>query len=88
MIGNTALELQSRFAVATRLGKYWIDGEPATHLTEEMAAIQKASDAEVAKAAAKYLAPDRMTVVAVGEKSVILDQLKPFGMQILPAPAP
>ncbi len=88
LIGNTALDLQSRASVAAKLGKYWVDGELATHLTEEMAAIQKASTGEVAKAAAKYLAPDRMTVVAVGEKSVILEQLKPFGMQIVPAPAP
>ena len=88
LIGNTALDLQSRAAVATQLGKYWVDGEPATHLTEEMAAIQKTTTPEVAKAAAKYLAPDRMTVVAVGEKSVILEQLKPFGMKIVPAPAP
>lgn len=86
LIGNIALSLQSRVAVAAMLGKYWVDDEPATHLTEEMAALQKASVPEVAQAAAKYLAPDRMTVVAVGEKAVILEQLKPFGMQILPAP--
>ncbi len=88
LVGNTALELQSQSAVAGILGKYWVDGEPANHLTEEMATIQKAGLSEVSKAAARYLAPERMTVIAVGEKSVILEQLKPFGMQILPAPAP
>lgn len=88
LVGNTALELQSQAAVAGILGKYWVDGEPANHLTEEMATIQEAGLTEVSKAAARFLAPERMTVIAVGEKSVILEQLKPFGMQILPAPAP
>ncbi len=63
-----------------------MEGQPADHLTQEMISIQKASVGEVAKAAAKYLSPDRMTVVAVGEKAIILEQLKPFGMEIAPAP--
>jgi len=88
LVGNTAISLQSRAAVAGLLGKFWIDGVPADNLTEQMATIQKAADAEVTQAAAKYLKPQRMNVVAVGEKSVILDQLKPFGMEIVPAPAP
>ena len=87
LLGNTAIRLQSRGSVAALLGKYWIDAVPAEHLTEEMAAIQKASDSEVAKAAAKYLSPERMNVVAVGEKSIILEQLKPFGMDVVAAPA-
>jgi predicted Zn-dependent peptidase len=87
LLGNTAIRLQSRGSVAGLLGKYWIDDVPAQHLTEEMAAIQKASDAEVAKAGAKYLVPERMNVIAVGEKAVILDQLKPFGMDVVAAPA-
>jgi len=86
LIGNTALDLQSRTEVAARLGKYWIDGQPANHLDEEMADVQKASAADAAQAAAKYFNPDHMTVIAVGEKAVILDQLKPFGMAIAPAP--
>lgn len=88
LIGNTAIRLQSRGAIATLMGKYWIEGVPAEHLTEEMATIEKATDAPVTQAAAKYLAPERMNVVAVGEKSVILEQLKPFGMEIVAAPAP
>lgn len=87
LIGNTALDLQSRTQVAVLLAKYWINGEPANHLDAQMAEIQKATAQESAKAAAKYLAPEHMTVIAVGEKSVILDQLKPFGMEISPIPA-
>lgn len=88
LLGNTAVRLQSRDSVSALLGKYWIDDVPAEYLTEEMAAIQKATDAQVAQAGAKYLVPEKMNVVAVGEKSVILDQLKPFGMEIVAAPAP
>ncbi len=88
LVGNTALDLQSQSSVAGLLARFWVSGEPANHLDEEMAGIQKAGLSEVSKAARRYLAPDRMTVVAVGEKSVILDQLKQFGMEIVPAPAP
>ncbi|HVZ18569.1 MAG TPA: pitrilysin family protein [Terriglobales bacterium] len=86
LIGNTALELQSRGEVGALLAKYWVIGEPATHLDKEMAEIQKTTPAEAAQVAAKYLNPDRVTIIAVGEKQVILDQLKPFGMEIVPAP--
>jgi predicted Zn-dependent peptidase len=86
LIGNTALDLQSRTEVAVRLGNYWIDGEPANHLDEQMAAIQKTTAAEAAQAAAKYFNPEHMMIVAVGEKQVILDQLKAFGMEVTPAP--
>ena len=86
LIGNTALDLQSRGALAMKVGKYWVDGLPADHLTEEMTTIQNADVAAVGKAAAKYLAPDRMSVVAVGEKSVMQEQFKPFGLEMVPAP--
>lgn len=88
LLGNTAVRMQSRDAVAALLGKYWIDDVAPQHLTEEMAAIQKATDTQVAQAGAKYLTPERMNVVAVGEKSIIVDQLKPFGMEVVAAPAP
>ena len=87
LVGNTALDLQSRTAVAELLGRYWVDGQPSNHLNEEMTDIKKATAPEVAQIAAKYFSPDRMTIVAVGEKAVILEQLKPFGMEIVPAPA-
>jgi predicted Zn-dependent peptidase len=88
LLGNTAVRLQSRDSVAALLGKYWIEDVPPQHLTEEMDAIQKATDTQVAQAGAAYLTPERMNVIAVGEKSVILDQLKPFGMEVIAAPAP
>jgi predicted Zn-dependent peptidase len=86
LIGNTALELQARTAVAEMLGRYWVHGQPSDYLNHEMAEIRKATAADAAKAAAKYFAPDRMTVIAVGEKAIIDTQLKPFGMEIVPAP--
>ncbi|MGZ4790069.1 MAG: M16 family metallopeptidase, partial [Terriglobales bacterium] len=79
LIGNTALDLQSRTQVGELLGKYWVMGEPATHLDQEMSDIQKTTPADAAQIAAKYLSPERMTIIAVGEKQVIQDQLKPFG---------
>jgi len=88
LIGNTALSLQSRTAVAETIGRYWVNDEPATHLNDEMAKIQKATAQDAAKAAASYFNPDRMMIIAVGEKNVIQDQLKPFNMEIAAAPQP
>jgi len=88
LIGNTALDVQSRGSLATLLGKYWVNNLPADHLTAEMTALQKADVSQVGKAAARYLAPDRMSVVAVGEKSVMQEQFKPFGLAMVPAPQP
>jgi predicted Zn-dependent peptidase len=88
LLGNTAVRLQSRDAVAALLGKYWIEDVRPQHLPQEMDAIQKATDTQVAQAAAGYLTPERMNVIAVGEQSVILDQLKPFAMEVIAAPPP
>ncbi len=88
LVGNTAISLQSRGSVGALLAKYWVDGVAVDYLTEQMATTQSATDTQVAQAAAKYLKPQRMNVVAVGEKSVVLEQLKPFGMEMVAAPAP
>lgn len=87
LIGNTALELQSRTAVAEVLARFWVHDQPADYLNHEMAELQATTADEAAKAAAKYFAPNRMTIVAVGEKGIIQEQLKAFGMEIVPAPS-
>jgi zinc protease len=87
LIGNTALELQSRTAVGELLARYWVHDQAPDYLNHEMTELQSTTADQAAKAAAKYFAPDRMTVVAVGEKGIVQEQLKPFGMEIVAAPA-
>lgn len=85
-IGNVALRIHSRPGMAATLGEFWLQGVPAGFLETEMQTVQRATTAQVRRAAAEYLAPQRMTVVAVGEKKVIQGQLQSFGMPILDAP--
>ncbi|MGC1782988.1 MAG: pitrilysin family protein [Acidobacteriaceae bacterium] len=86
LIGNIALRIHSRPGMAAILGEFWIQGVPADFLETEMQTVQRATTAQVRRAAAEYLAPQRMTVVAVGEKKVIEGQLQSFGMPILDIP--
>lgn len=88
VIGNTALEIHSRRGLADLLGSFWVQDLPADFLQTEMKTVRSATAADVQRASAKYLASDRMTVVAVGEKEVIENQLQPLKMPILEAPKP
>ncbi len=88
LMGNTAVDLGSRRILAFTLGAFWVQDMPADFLTAQMKAVYGATASDVQQAALKYLASHRMTVVAVGEKSVIEEQLRPFGMQIVDAPHP
>jgi len=86
LLGGVAVALHSRTKLADMLGAFWVQQEPADFLDAQMATVQKATIADVQRVSAKYLAADKMTVVAVGEKSVIQDQLKSSGMKIEDAP--
>jgi zinc protease len=88
VIGNMALEMHSRRGMADILGDFWLQDIPSDFLETKMEITERATTADVQRVAATYLAPNRMTVVAVGEKTVIKDQLQPFGMPILDAPPP
>lgn len=87
-IGNSAISLQSQEAVARQLAEYWSEDMPPDTLDREITGVQKATAADIQRIAAKYMNPQRMTVIAVGERSVIEQQLKPFGIPIVPAPPP
>jgi predicted Zn-dependent peptidase len=88
LLGSVAIALHSRVQFIAMLGSFWLQEEPADFLDVQMATVQKATIADVQRISAKYLAADRMTVIAVGEKLVIQDQLKPLGMKIKDAPNP
>ena len=86
LTGTRALELQSQSAVARELAQLWVFGLPPEELGAESARIQKVTAKDVAQVGAKYFPASRQTIVTVGEKKVIEEQLAPFGLRVEPAP--
>jgi predicted Zn-dependent peptidase len=88
LTGTRALELQSQSAVARELAQLWVLGLPPEELGAESAAVQKVTARDVTQVGAKYFPAARQTIVAVGEKKVIEEQLAPFGLRVEEAPMP
>jgi predicted Zn-dependent peptidase len=87
LTGTRALELQSQGAVAGELAQLWVFGLPPQELGVESARIQNVTTKDVAQVGAKYFPASRQTIVAVGEKKVIEEQLAPFGLRVEQAPS-
>jgi predicted Zn-dependent peptidase len=86
LTGTRALALQSQGAVARELAQLWVFGLPPEELGAESARIQKVTPKDVAQVGAKYFPASRQTIVTVGEKKVIEEQLAPFGLEVEQAP--
>jgi zinc protease len=80
LIGNEALQLQSRSAVATELASIWSDGLPPEQIGIFGQKIARTTSADADAAARKYFPAARAVIVAVGEEKVIRDALTPFGI--------
>ena len=86
LVGTKALILQIERAVAQQLATLWVFGLPPEELGGESEKIQKVTAQDVEEAGRKYFPFSRQTVVAVGERKVIRDQLGVFGLEVKPAP--
>ena len=86
LTGTRALELQSQAAVARELAQLWVFGLPPEELGAESVNIQKVTAKDVTQVGAKYFPAARQTIVTVGEKKVIEEQLAPFGLRVEEAP--
>jgi predicted Zn-dependent peptidase len=82
LTGTRALELQSQSVVARELAQLWIFGLPPEELGAESARIQRVTAKDIAQVGAKYFPASRQTIVTVGEKKVIEEQLAPFGLKV------
>jgi zinc protease len=81
LVGVTAIQLQSRAAVARQLAELWIDSLPPEELGAQSEKIEKVTSGDVRACGRKYFPASRMTIVAVGEEQVIKDELRPFGFE-------
>jgi zinc protease len=88
LLGSLGFRLQSRASVALRLSTLWVDGLDAQFIRKDADGIMSSSIAQVQQASSRYLAPEKMTVVAVGEDKVVHDQFAPFDIPVVVAPKP
>ena len=77
--GTYLVTTQMQRAVAETLANNWLIGLPAEFLGEYVPRIQRVSAEQVRDMGKKYFSPNTQTIVVVGEKDAIADQLKEFG---------
>jgi zinc protease len=88
LLGTLGFRLQSRASVALRLANLWVYGLDAQFIRKDADNIMGSTTAQVQQASSRYLAPEKMTVVAVGVDKVVHDQFAPFDMPVVDAPKP
>jgi zinc protease len=86
IVGVEAIRLQSGAGLAGELAGLWIDGLSPDEIARHTEKIEKSTVADVTAAARKYFPAARAAVVAVGEEKLVEEELRPFGMEIKPAP--
>jgi zinc protease len=77
--GGYLISNQLQRAVAGTLASNWLVGLPAEFLGQFVPMIDKVTPEQVREVSKKYFAPERQTIVVVGDKAAVSDQLKPFG---------
>jgi predicted Zn-dependent peptidase len=79
LAGGYLLSNQMQRAVATTLASNWLVGLPAEFLGQYVPKIQKVTPQQVREVSRKYFAPEKQSIVVVGDKAAVADQLKSFG---------
>lgn len=77
--GGYLISNQMQRAVATTLANNWLIGLPAEFLGEYVPLIQKVTPEQVRGIGKKYFAPENQSIVVVGDKAQVGEQLKAFG---------
>jgi zinc protease len=77
--GGYLLSNQMQRAVASTLASNWLIGLPAEFLGQYVPLIQKVTPEQVRGIGKKYFAPENQSIVVVGDKAQVGEQLKAFG---------
>jgi zinc protease len=77
--GTFVLRNSARGAIAGQLAFVDLHGLGEEYLRNYVQRLYAVTPADVQKAAQSYIDPSKLTIVVVGDKKAILDQLKPFG---------
>jgi zinc protease len=78
MIGLFTLRNASRGGIVNQLAEADLQGLGDDYLSGYVKRVMAVSPAEVRRMTATYLKPDRMTLVVVGDKATVAEQLTPF----------
>ena len=84
--GNFVLRNSSRGGIVTLLRFVDLHGLPADWLRTYVQRVEAVTPADVTRVTRKYLDPQRMTLVVVGDRKVVEDSLKQFGPVKVEAP--
>lgn len=77
--GGYLINNQMQRAVAGTLASNWLIGLPAEFLGQYVPLIQKVTPAQVRDIGKRYFAPDKQSIVVVGDQAQVGEQLKAFG---------
>jgi zinc protease len=77
--GNFVLRNSTRAGIVTQLRFVDLHGLPADWLRTFVQRVEAVTPADVTRVTRKYLDPQRMTLVVVGDRKVVEDSLKQFG---------
>jgi len=77
--GTYMISNQQQRAVASTLAQNWLVGLPAEFLGEYVPRIQKVTPEQVRDVSRKYFAPEKQSIVVVGDPKAVGEQLKAFG---------
>lgn len=77
--GVFVLQNSSRPGIINQLENVDLHGLPADYLNTYVRRIYAVTREDVQRMAAKYIQDDKATIVVVGDKKLILDQVKPYG---------
>lgn len=79
LAGIFVIQNSSRGGIINQLAFLDLHHLPDTYLTNFVQNVLNVTPADVQRAAQTYLRPDRMTIVVVGDRDKIADQIKPYG---------
>ncbi len=77
--GGYMISNQLQRSVAATLANNWLIGLPAEFLGEYVPRIMKVTPEQVRTVSQKYFAPEKQSIVVVGDQAALGEQLKAFG---------
>jgi predicted Zn-dependent peptidase len=77
--GTFVLQNSSRSGIVTQLEFVDLHGLPESYLTDYVRRVQAVTPAVVRDIAARYIDDSKATIVVVGDRKVIEEQVRPFG---------
>ena len=87
LAGDLILRNASREGIIEQLAFLDLHGLGDDHLRGWVARVQAITSADVQRIAQEHLRPERMVIVVVGDRSVVLEQLRPYG-EVVEEPSP